>query len=134
MSTAPKPTPIPGTLGWHDLTVPDAVAVRDFYSAVVGWSFSGVEMEGYEDFCMIPSSGGDPVGGICHARGCNADLPAQWLMYIYVADLDASLTECRRRGGVLVSGPRDAGGGRFAVIRDPAGAVAALYQAPPPEA
>ena len=72
--------------------------------------------------------------GICHARGCNADLPAQWLIYIHVADVEASLTECSRRGGIVVAGPKDLGGGRFAVIRDPAGAVAALYQAPPPEA
>lgn len=26
----------PGTIMWHDLTVPDAEAVRDFYAAVVG--------------------------------------------------------------------------------------------------
>jgi predicted enzyme related to lactoylglutathione lyase len=132
MST--NPTPVPGTIGWHDLTVPNAVAVRDFYSAVVGWKSSAVDMDVYEDFCMTPSSGGDPVTGICHARGGNAGLPAQWLIYIHVADIEASLTECSRRGGVVVAGPKDLGGGRFAVIRDPAGAVAALYQAPPPEA
>jgi len=50
-----------------------------------------------------------------------------------MADLDASLTWCRQRGGWVVGGPRDLSGGRFAVIRDPAGAAAALYQAPPPK-
>lgn len=62
------------------------------------------------------------------------DKEGRFTEMIRMADLDASLTECSRRGGVVVAGPRDLGGGRFAVIRDPAGAVAALYQAPPPEA
>ncbi len=31
-----------GTVGWMDLTVPDAPALRDFYSAVVGWTSSEV--------------------------------------------------------------------------------------------
>ncbi len=122
--------PLPGTIGWHDLTVPNAVDVRDFYSAVVGWKPEPVDMDGYQDFAMAPGSGGDPLTGICHARGGNADLPAQWLIYIHVADLDASLGECRRKGGAVVVGPRELAGGRFAVIRDPAGAVAALYQPP----
>jgi catechol-2,3-dioxygenase len=56
-----------GTVAWFDLTVSDAVEVRDFYQAVVGWTTSPVDMGGYQ--------------------------------------------------------------ARYAVIRDPAGAVVALYQA-----
>lgn len=57
-------------------------------------------------------------------------MPAQWLAYIVVADLDASLAECKTRGGAVVAGPKNMGpGARYAVIRDPAGAVAGLYQA-----
>lgn len=33
--TTPPP-PALGTIGWTDLTVPDAVAVRDFYVQVAG--------------------------------------------------------------------------------------------------
>jgi predicted enzyme related to lactoylglutathione lyase len=48
-----------------------------------------------------------------------------------VADLDASLAECRSRGGTVVREPGPMGpNGRFAVIQDPAGAVAALIQPP----
>ena len=120
-----------GAIGWQDLTVPDAGRVRDFYSAVVGWRAQPVDMGGYADFNMIAPASGRTVAGICHARGANADLPAQWLLYLVVADLDASLAACRERGGAVVTGPRTLGGARFAVIRDPAGAVAALYQAAP---
>ena len=119
-----------GTIAWVDLTVPDATALRDFYEGVVGWATSEVAMGGHSDYCMHPgSSEAPPVAGVCHARGPNADLPAQWLIYITVADLDASLARCVELGGAVLAGPRDMGSyGRFAVIRDPAGAVSALSQ------
>ena len=67
------------------------------------------------------------MAGICHARGSNANLPAQWLMYVVVEDVEASARHCVELGGELLDGPRELGGGRFCVIRDPAGAVCALY-------
>ena len=70
------------------------------------------------------------MAGICHARGGNTGLPAQWLIYIIVADLDASLKQVEEKGGKVLRGIREYGGqGRYAVIQDPAGAVAALYEA-----
>jgi len=125
--TDPTPPEL-GTLAWTDLTVPDAAAVRDFYGAVVGWTHSGVDMGGYEDYCMHAPESGDTVAGICYARGTNAGLPPQWLVYITVADVDASAARCRELGGEVVDGPRAVGAGRMCVVRDPAGAVAALYQ------
>jgi uncharacterized protein len=124
-------TPTPGSVSWFDLTVPNADAVRDFYSAVVGWLPMPVEMEGYSDYCMSPPGAEAPAAGICHARGANASLPAQWLIYITVADLSASLDACVKNGGRVVAPERDMGGPKMAVIQDPAGAVAALYQPAP---
>jgi hypothetical protein len=119
-----------GSIAWVDLTVPDAGRVRDFYVSVVGWKSGEVDMGGFSDFTMSPP-GAEPVAGVCHARGVNADLPAQWLVYVTVADLDASLERCRRLGGAVLAGPRGMGSfGRFALIRDPAGAVAALVEPP----
>ena len=118
-----------GKITWCDLTVSDAKAVADFYAAVTGWTPRGLSMGRYEDYEML-SPDGDCAAGICNARGDNAGLPTQWLVYITVADVDAAASRCREAGGVVVHGPRAMGGGRFAVIRDPAGAVAALWQAP----
>lgn len=122
--------PEAGTIGWRDLTVPDAEGVRDFYEQVVGWCHEPVDMGEYSDFSMLTPSTGDCVAGICHARGGNAGLPAQWLIYIFVDDLDASLAACTEKGGGVLSGPTGMGGqGRYAVIQDPAGAVCALFEA-----
>jgi predicted enzyme related to lactoylglutathione lyase len=120
--------PIVGTVAWRDLTVGNAEALRDFYSRVVGWQAAPVDVEGYSDFVMMPPESAEPVAGICHARGPNADLPAQWLLYIVVEDLDRSTASCLDLGGAVVAGPRPLSGGRFCVIRDPAGAVCALFQ------
>jgi len=126
MSEATKPQV--GTVGWMDLTVENAQDVKDFYGEVVGWSASDVDMGGYSDFCMNTPDAGITVAGICHARGSNAGLPAQWLMYITVEDLDASVDRVEALGGKVIAGPKDMGSqGRYCVIEDPAGAVAALY-------
>jgi predicted enzyme related to lactoylglutathione lyase len=118
-----------GIIGWVDLTVNNAEEIRDFYRNVIGWGSDPVKMNGYEDFCMTSPTDGSAVTGICHARGGNADLPAQWLIYVTVKDLDKSIEACNEGGGSIVTGPKDMGeDGRFCVIRDPAGAVAALYE------
>jgi len=84
-------------------------------------------MGGYEDFTMKDEHG-SPRAGVCHRRGPNASVPAQWIAYFVVADLDRSLAEVGARGGSVLQPPRGEGG-RFAIVRDPAGAVCALYQA-----
>ena len=117
-----------GTIGWIDLTVADATGVRDFYAQVIGWAPSPVPMGGYDDYSMVAAGTGEPVAGVCHARGSNADLPPQWLIYITVPDVDASASRCVELGGKVLAGPRGMGSyGRYCVIEDPAGAVAALF-------
>jgi predicted enzyme related to lactoylglutathione lyase len=118
-----------GKIGWFDLTVADAPAIRDFYSKVAGWKPENVSMGEYDDFNMTMPETDEPAAGICHARGENAELPSQWLIYITVADVDESAEACRDNGGTVIVGPKSMGGGKFCVIQDPNGSVAALYQA-----
>ncbi|HEV8631279.1 MAG TPA: VOC family protein [Thermoanaerobaculia bacterium] len=120
--------PPPGSIGWVDLTVADAEEVREFYRQVVGFDTMAVDMGTHKDWCVGPA-GGDPVAGICHARGGNAGLAPVWLVYFVVADLDVSLASCRERGGEVLAPVRQMGKARYAVVRDPAGAACALYQA-----
>ena len=141
MSDASKPAF--GTICWHDLTIPDAERVRDFYCKVVGWRSEPVDMGGYSDFnifaqvptaSLAPAAGvtanapAMPIAGICHARGSNTGIPAQWLVYVAVPDVEESARLCLSLGGRVLHGPRSLGSARFCVVQDPAGAVLGLYQ------
>ncbi len=106
----------------------NAERIRDFYQSVIGWAPEQLNMGGYADYVM--TADGSEIAGICHARGGNAELPPVWLIYITVEDLDHSIAECQRLGGSVIAAPRSYGGGRYCVIKDPAGAICALYQPP----
>jgi len=147
--TQAQPTVKLGTVTWVDLTVANAPEVRDFYEAVVGWTPREVDMGDYADFEMLPPAGnasdsadgaaGDgnsstgtssvpkaaAAAGVCHARGGNAKLPPQWIIYVPVADLARSLYACERLGGKIVHRLS----AHYVLIQDPAGAVMMLYQA-----
>jgi predicted enzyme related to lactoylglutathione lyase len=118
-----------GTIGWTDLTITKAEAVRDFYSKVVGWKPQPLSMGQYDDYVMNTPDTETSIAGICHARGFNSELPAQWLIYITVANIDDSIASCKKLGGtILVESKNYAGMGMYCVIQDPAGAVCALFQ------
>lgn len=120
-----KPSNI-GRIEWMDLTVQDASSVRNFYTSVVGWTSSEVEMGHYNDFNINLPDTGDTIAGVCHAKGGNANLPSQWLVYVRVESVAKSAEQCKKMGGKVLEGPRRMGGSNFCVIEDPAGAVMAL--------
>lgn len=115
-----------GLIAWHDLTVENADQVRDFYQAVAGWEPQGLSMGDYDDYSM--KAGEQVVAGVCHAKGPNVGLPPQWIIYITVEDLDAAIAAAKAHGGEVVGEVREMGTNRFALIRDPAGAIAGYYQ------
>lgn len=117
-----------GTIGWIDMTVDDASGLRDFYEKVVGWEVEDTNMGDYSDYTMKAPASGDAISGVCHARGSNAELPGGWLIYIVVADVEASAKACTDNGGKIIVQPKGLAGGRFCVIEDPNGATSALYQ------
>jgi len=121
-----------GSIEWRDLTVENAESVSDFYQQVIGWQREAVSMGSYNDFNMnLPQSdgskSGDTVPGVCHAKGDNAGLPAQWMMYVRVADVEKSVRSVKSLDGKVISGPRSFGGDTYYVIQDPAGAVLTLF-------
>lgn len=120
-----KPSNI-GRIEWMDLTVQDATSVRNFYTKVVGWKSSEVSMGHYSDFNINLPDTGDTIAGVCHAKGSNANLPSQWLVYVRVESVADSAEQCTKMGGKVLDGPRRMGGSNFCVIQDPAGAVMAL--------
>uniref|UniRef100_A0A832MMV0 VOC family protein n=1 Tax=Eiseniibacteriota bacterium TaxID=2212470 RepID=A0A832MMV0_UNCEI len=125
----PSRVPRVGSMPWRDLTVPDAERIRAFFAEVVGWPWRAEDMGGCRDSSMMPPDGADPVAGARPARGPNRDVPPRWRVHIVVEDVDGSAARAAEPGGALRDGPRAAGGGTFALVRDPAGKAFALCAA-----
>ena len=121
--------PNPGTIGWIDLTTGNADQIRDFYESVVGWKSEAVPVESHQDYVITPAGSSEPVAGICHNKGPNADVPGGWMIYIHVDDLVASLESCAHHGGEKVGEVRDLEGyGKSCVIKDPSGSMCVLFE------
>lgn len=117
-----------GAITWVDLTVPDGDGIRNFYSSVIGWKTMDVSMGEYNDYCMMSPDDDVVRAGVCHQRGVNKDIPSAWIMYVNVADLDASMEAVKNGGGEIVNGPRKMGEkARYCIIKDPAGAYLGLF-------
>ena len=121
-----------GCIAWLDLTVSDASETNDFYRQVIGWSMQEVDMkdagERYVDFNMLGADG-NPVAGVCHARGVNQDLPPVWIIYLPVGDLAESLRRVQEEGGKIIKtmqGINDEY--TSAIVQDPVGAFIALVR------
>lgn len=118
-----------GEMVWMDLTVPEASKVSNFYHKVLGWSSVDVPMNKgeYNDFAMS-SPNEKTVTGICHAKGPNADMPAVWLPYFLVEDIEQAVETVIGQGGSLATEIKSMGDDKYTVIKDPSGAMCALYQ------
>ena len=119
-----------GEMVWLDLTVQDADNIKGFYQLVIGWQSEEVAMDNgqYSDYSMNLANNNEGVTGICHAKGANADMPAAWLPYFLVANINDSVAQVTNQGGQLMTPIKLMGADKYVVIKDPAGAMCALYQ------
>ena len=105
---------------WADLFTDRPQTARRFYSALAGFetrkarSASGEAME-------IFTLGGEDRGGLVRVR--RSDIEPNWLPYVAVSDLDATIAKARQLGGRLLSA--EAG---VAIIIDPTGAAIGLAE------
>ncbi|SDY43029.1 hypothetical protein SAMN05661080_03458 [Modestobacter sp. DSM 44400] len=114
-----------GTPCWVDLGAPDVPAAQAFYTAVLGWTYTGGQPEfgGYLT-CQ--------VGGRDAARlGPQQDTadPPRWTTYFAADDADAVAARITEAGGTVVFPPMDVGPmGRMAIALDPQGNPFGLWQ------
>lgn len=119
----------PGALCWNELDTRDVDAALAFYETVFG--LEAQRSPEYNEFKLA-----DAVVGGCMQMpsGVPDEVPAFWLAYFAVADLDVATATARALGASEVVSPMDAGDmGRFTVLEDPMGAVFAIIQLNNPE-
>ncbi|SEO84411.1 VOC family protein [Trujillonella endophytica] len=116
-----------GSLAWIDLTTPDVDAAGSFYSRLLGWELESADtpMGRY----VTGSVGAGPVGGMMAPAPGEDAAPPAWALFFGVADADRAVDAARRLGATVLQPPMEIpGGGRIAVVTDPAGAVAGLLE------
>lgn len=116
----------PGTVVWMDLLTPDVRRAAGFYSAVFGWTF---EFSPEGDYAY-GTLNGEPVASIVDLEDDREGAEGQWLPSIAVTDVKAAVNAVKAKGGSLLEGPEDLPGrGRYALVKDPAGAVFMVLRA-----
>ncbi|MFG1465379.1 VOC family protein [Xanthobacter sp. DSM 24535] len=117
-----------GHFVWYELMTTDMEAATAFYSAVVGWGARK------QDMPQMPytlfTNAERPVSGLMTLPQEVSDMgvPPNWIGYVHVDDLEATVEQAKKLGGAVHVSPKDVPGvGRFAVIADPQGAVLSLF-------
>ncbi|KGJ95141.1 VOC family protein [Colwellia psychrerythraea] len=112
---------------YNDFIMTSAIK-SDELSEVTGTDKDDSVNEGESENASSCLKSSSLVTGICHARGENKDMPAMWLPYFLVKDLDESIGKVVVYGGSLFTNIKNVGEDRYVVFKDPAGAMAAIYQ------
>lgn len=122
------PSFTPGQFVWRELFTTDIEAARAFYSAVCEWSIETRSMGGMDYHLILSAS--TQVGGIMPLDLIPEERRySHWLGYVSIPDVDEAVASARSAGGRVVMEPRDTPPvGRMSVIRDPHGAVLALWR------
>ena len=117
-----------GTVLWSELMTRDVAGAKAYYEAICGWQVSAMEMPEGGTY-HLGNVGGAPVAGIMDMTDMPGleQVPAHWVTYLAVDDVDAAVARTREIGGAVHQDPFDvAGVGRIAMVADPTGAVVGL--------
>ena len=120
-----------GRFVWRELVTPALEQSRSFYTDLFGWKVTNMDMGGAP--YTVYAQGDAQVAGMMAPT--MAGVPPFWLDYITVDDVDVSRAQVIGLGGTAVTEALDIPNmGRFAVVRDPAGAMFALFSSLTPGA
>ena len=114
----------PGYFCWNELVTTDVEAAKAFYGKLFGWTTAPL-MEGYTLFNK--DKGDRNAGGLMKTP--QPGMPAQWLAYVCVDDVDATAAQVAALGGKIKMPPMDIPTvGRIAVLSDPQGAAIGIFR------
>jgi predicted enzyme related to lactoylglutathione lyase len=126
---------LPGKVIWHDLISHKPIESKRFYSELFGWEFEDLGLDlGFGrtvNYSLIRHQG-QLIGGMVDAnhlgRGNPEDL-SQWVVVLFVKDINKATSQVMANGGRVLTPPRDvAERGTLALIEDSQGATLALLQ------
>ncbi len=112
-------------ISWVDLAARDFDAQVDFYTDMMGWATFQLPDTDYTMFVV----GDEPVAGVLPISAEMGDMPSVWSTYVNVEDAAATCGRAKEVGGNVFQEPFEIpGGGRIAVIGDPANAALCVFE------
>jgi hypothetical protein len=123
----------PGTVVWNEHISREPDRAREFYAAVFGYTFAPVPGN-VSYWTLTPPHGSGSVGGLGDWQGVGGDLPAHWMTYFLVENVDDVVATAEGAGGTTAQPAFDSPFGRMAVLADATGAAFSVMSAPAQEA
>ncbi len=113
-----------GEFSWNEMIATDEAGAKKFYTSLFGWTAQ--KFDGGTDYTLF-KQGDTMIGGMMKCP--KAGLPAHWLAYVTVEDVDAMAAKASKLGAKIVMDPFDVPTvGRIAVLVDPQGASIGLFK------
>ena len=108
-----------GATEWYELYTPDAKKARDFYTALLG-DTADLMPGGLEYYIL--KQGDAMLSAIMQIDPAWGKMPAQWVPYFLVANIEETLAKVIQNGGKHMGGIDPSPFGRIAAVADSAGA------------
>jgi len=121
----------PGAQIWNELMTRDFDAAKEFYGAVLPYSFGDMSGPGFTYAGLDVD--GRTVGGLGQlGPETPPDEQSHWSTYFAVADTDAATAHAVELGGEVLTPPTDSPYGRLATLRGPGGETFTLMSTTEP--
>ncbi len=109
---------------WHDLNTKDVEGSKKFYGEIFNW-----KLESSDNGPYLHIKAGDQMIGGMRQMGANEPYPTNWMAYVVVDDVAATVANITSAGGkVYMPTTTIENVGTFAVTADPSGAVFAPWK------
>jgi predicted enzyme related to lactoylglutathione lyase len=116
---------------WNELWAKDVDAVLPFYAKALGVGHEPMSMPGGPGPYHVFTFDGAQCGGALTSPPRD-HVPAMWLPYLRVDDVDAAVGRAKARGGRVIADVMEIEGvGRFGIVADRQGAVLGLIKPAP---
>ncbi len=113
-----------GKIWWSELMTDDPEAAKAWYAEQAGWTYTSMDMGDGGGPYTVAHVDEQPIAGIMpRPAGVPKEVPAHWLTYVAVSDVDA----VAKAAPSVMQEPFDVPGvGRIAVIVDAGGATVGI--------
>jgi predicted enzyme related to lactoylglutathione lyase len=117
-----------GDFCWNELATSDVNKAKDFYSALLGWTFHDIKTDEMT-YTLIKANNREMAGIWQIPAEQQQHIPPHWMAYILVSDVAETLRKAKQHGAQEVKGVTEVSTmGRFAIITDPTGAHIAFWE------